>query len=154
MHARTKSEQIEILNQEINTLLSLISTKDSVIKRLEDQLEKAEIKIKSLYAENDVLTHTPEISADTTAAFERGRQDGVRSLSHKATSDMLSLGNDMYDAINDIIRKYTRDLTVASFLGTVEEAQVVSDLPDTDFAQDMLNTIQRAISMAPLAQHQ
>jgi hypothetical protein len=105
---------------------------------LRTKLEESTKRVKQLYAENDELIHTPEFAADTQSAVDRGRQDGIRSLSQRAQKDMMSMLNDMYLEMEKIANKYTRDLTYDVFTGNVEAPQDAKTLPDTEFAQSLV----------------
>jgi hypothetical protein len=104
---------------------------------LRQKLSETEKKIRELYNENDALIHTPEFAADTKAAVDRGRQDGIRSLSQRAQNDMMNMLNDMYVQMEKIANKYTRELTYDVFTGNVEAPQDAKKLPDTEFAEAM-----------------
>ena len=109
------------------------------IASLEAQLATAKNDIQKLYAENEKLYHTPEFAADTKSAVDRGRQEGIRSMSQRAQNDMLAMLNDMYESMEKIAHQYTRDLTYDLFTGTFEEPQDAKTLPDTKFAQKVVD---------------
>ena len=132
---RAEIESLKVENSELRMAeFSLKRQREN----LESQLVEAEEKIKALLIENDTLTHTPEFAADTQAAFDRGKNDGVRSLAWRTQSDMVNFVNDMYVEMNNLLNKYTRGLSFEMFLGNVEEASGEVNLPDTDKVRDMI----------------
>lgn len=115
-----------------------IAQRDRKIERLEKEIAAAKNDIQRLYAENEKLYHTPEFAADTKSAVDRGRQEGIRSISQRAQNDMLAMLNDMYVEMERIAHKYTRDLTFDIFTDNVEPPQDAKSLPDTEFASKLV----------------
>lgn len=111
---------------------------------LRAKLEESQKRVKQLHVENDELIHTPEFAADTKSAIDRGRQEGVRSMSQRAQNDMMSMLNDMYAEMEKIAHKYTRDLTYDVFTANVEAPQSAKSLPDTEFANIL---VQKAVKL-------
>lgn len=139
----SKSDQIKDLINEISAAGSEISKLSYRLAQTEQSLERAESKIAELYAANDNLIHTPEFKADTEAAFDRGRQDGIRSLSGTAQNSLFLLADEVVSKLNELVNKYTRDLAMTKFTGILEQPETVKDLPDTDFTQNMLADIKK-----------
>lgn len=143
MSRQSKKELIEEHNRALAVWASDKFFYESKIQRLEDELEKAEQKIRDLYAANDELIHTPEFAADTEAAFERGRQDGIRSVVSRANNDTVALGNALAVELNTLVNKFTRGLTYDMMFTRLEEESTVEELPDTDFTKNMLAKIDK-----------
>jgi chromosome segregation ATPase len=134
----TKQDQINLLTAQLAEANVAITEQTYKIESLEEKIEARDKKIKELHKEIDGLIHTPEFAADTEAAFNRGRQEGVRSLASTANNYLFAMAEDTVSNMNRIVNKYTRELTSNLFLGTVLEEDVISDLPDTDFAKDLV----------------
>lgn len=115
-----------------------LAQRDRKIARLEQEIATAKNDIQRLYAENEKLYHTPEFAVDTKSAVDRGRQEGIRSISQRAQNDMLAMLNDMYVEMERIAHKYTRDLTFDVFTDNVEPPQDAKSLPDTEFASKLV----------------
>jgi len=132
------TDQIEMLKLDIKNLKEKNSRLTNNNMRLQERLYQADISIEALYAENDALIHTPQFAVDTEGAFDRGRQDGIRSLSSTTNNYLYAMAEETIQAMNQIVNKYTRDLALTMFLGTVEPEELVNDLPETDFTAELL----------------
>jgi len=134
----TKQDQIDSLTEQLAEANQDIIHKQYELNRLQEVINGYMEHISDLDNEIARLVHTPEFAADTESAFNRGRHDGIRSLTYKAQKDMLSLSNEIIDNMNELVNKYTRALTLDIFLGKVEPAQNAKKLPDTDFAKNLI----------------
>jgi chromosome segregation ATPase len=137
MSKQTKSEQIEALTAEKAELNSTIYGLESRVKSLDFKLEAAEKTIQELYTEIDQLIHTPKFAADTEAAFDRGRQDGVRSLVYSAQDKLVDMQQEIEVLVQSLVRKYSRDMSWDLFQGNYPTSEDVK-LPETDFTHNLL----------------
>ena len=130
--------EIKALKDHISYLERARTFYEAALEKQRDKVSLLEQKVRDLHRETEQMYHTPEFAADTKSAVDRGRQEGVRSMSQRAQNDMLAMLNDMYVEMEKIAHKYTRDLTYDVFTDNLEEPQNAKSLPDTEFAEDMV----------------
>lgn len=143
MSRLTKQYQIDSLTAELSEANITIRRLTNRIDELNEQASDYRERIDALTNEIDQLIHTPQFAADTEAAFNRGRNEGVRSLASTANNYMYAMAEETVIHMNKIVNKYTRELTYQLFQGIVLEEDVVSELPDTDFAKNLIAGLEK-----------
>lgn len=153
MSRMTKQYQIDVLNGELSAANAEIARQIHMIEALEEKVEARNDTIKDLHNEIDRLIHTPEFAADTEAAFDRGRNEGVRSLASTANNYMYAMAEETVVHMNQLVNKYTRELTSQLFLGTVLPEELVRELPDTDFTKSLLDNLPKIDMLTSETEH-
>jgi chromosome segregation ATPase len=142
MPKQTKSEQIDMLQTELKEAQAIIRTKTNRIDELHSQADDFMGIISDLNAEIAKLIHTPEFAADTESAFDRGRQDGVRSLVYSAQGKLVDMQKEIEVLVQSLVRKYSRDMSWDLFHGGYPSSEEVK-LPDTDFTRKLLDNAEK-----------
>lgn len=143
MSRTTKQDQIDMLTADLLEANTTVHRLENRLEELHEQASDYRAQIGALTNEIDLLIHTPEFAADTEGAFDRGRNDGVRSLASTANNYMYAMAEETVAHMNRIVNKYTRELTAQLFLGSVLEEDVVKELPDTDFAKNLVAGLEK-----------
>lgn len=140
---QTQHEDLLLAQSHILHLEARVDYLVSQNNALQDKLRESQQDIKNLYAENDRLIHTPQFAVDTQVVLDRGRVEGVRSVSNKAQAEILNMLAEMQQQLESIAHRYTRNFAMDLFTGTVYEPEEVKALPDTDFASSLVENAEK-----------